>query len=531
MDNKKPTGIVEYLLTHYRGLFATIFLLPISAVYSCYNSIRNKISFLLQSAPAKHDERVKYVQQQIEQWKSDGAKEQLCTARSAWQAMSELVPAYKKSRRNIFIDMRDVLQIDTERKVVRVEPLVNMGQITATLNPLGWTLPVVPELDGLTVGGLIMGFGVETSSHKYGLFQYICRSFEIVTAEGKLVKCSKDENAELFYSIPWSYGTLGFLVAAELDIIPAAKYVKVHYKPIKGLENIVADFDSECRKRDKNDFVECLQYDIDKTVIMTGNFADAIENDGRKNSIGKWYKPWFYTHVESYLNTGKEGTEYIPLRDYYHRHTRSLFWEMREIIPFGNHPVFRFLLGWALPPAIPLLKYTETQTTKELREKYHVVQDMLMPMKKLKSSLEYFHQHYQLYPLWLCPMDVYSNDKGIGFIHPFSENGSRDELYVDIGAYGVPKREGFDGNTALQALEQFVIANKGYQALYAKTRMTHEDLRKMFDHRHYDQLREQLPFCKQAFGEVYDKVGGKARISSSEFRGKKPHPSASAADY
>lgn len=39
-------------------------------------------------------------------------------------------------------------------QVVRVEPLANMGQVTALLNSLGWTLPVVPELDDLTVGKL-----------------------------------------------------------------------------------------------------------------------------------------------------------------------------------------------------------------------------------------------------------------------------------------------------------------------------------------------------------------------------------------
>lgn len=37
-------------------------------------------------------------------------------------------------------------------QVVRVEPLANMGQVTALLNSIGWTLPVVPELDDLTVG-------------------------------------------------------------------------------------------------------------------------------------------------------------------------------------------------------------------------------------------------------------------------------------------------------------------------------------------------------------------------------------------
>ncbi|WP_374088998.1 hypothetical protein [Methylomicrobium lacus] len=65
----------------------------------------------------------------------------------------------------------------------------------------------------------------------------------------------------------------------------------------------------------------------------------------------------------------------LTVRDYFHRHTRSYFWAMEEIIAFGKHPIFRALLGWALPPRIELLKYTETETTRWLREKFHVVQD------------------------------------------------------------------------------------------------------------------------------------------------------------
>lgn len=30
--------------------------------------------------------------------------------------------------------------------------MVTMGQLTALLEPLGWTIPVLPELDDLTVG-------------------------------------------------------------------------------------------------------------------------------------------------------------------------------------------------------------------------------------------------------------------------------------------------------------------------------------------------------------------------------------------
>ena len=36
-----------------------------------------------------------------------------------------------------------------------------------------------------------MGVGIETSSHIHGLFQHTCVSFELVTADGSVVTCSK----------------------------------------------------------------------------------------------------------------------------------------------------------------------------------------------------------------------------------------------------------------------------------------------------------------------------------------------------
>ena len=43
----------------------------------------------------------------------------------------------------------------------------------------------------LSLGGLIMGVGVETSSHKHGLFQACCLEYEIVLADGSVVTCSE----------------------------------------------------------------------------------------------------------------------------------------------------------------------------------------------------------------------------------------------------------------------------------------------------------------------------------------------------
>ena len=76
----------------------------------------------------------------------------MCTARPGWMAVSFRVGKYKKELHNVNVNLIDVLEIDEKKKVIRVEPLATMGQITAVLNPLGWTLPIVPELDDLTIG-------------------------------------------------------------------------------------------------------------------------------------------------------------------------------------------------------------------------------------------------------------------------------------------------------------------------------------------------------------------------------------------
>ncbi|XP_066995302.2 delta(24)-sterol reductase isoform X2 [Anabrus simplex] len=427
----------------------------------------------------------------------------MCTARPGWQTMSFRQPKYKQTMHKIEVNLVDILEIKEDEKTVRVEPLVNMGQLTATLTPLGWSIPVLPEIDDLTVGGMVMGTGIESSSHKYGLFQHICVSYELVLADGSLVTCSKDKNPDLFYAVPWSYGTLGFLTAVEIKIIPCERYVQLDYHPVTSLKEAVNRFRKETLKRDGNQFVEGLMFSKDEGVIMTGNMVSEYI-PGKLNRIGKWYKPWFFMHVKSFLNQGP-ATEYLPLRDYYHRHTRSLFWELQDIIPFGNNLLFRVLLGWMMPPKVSILKLTQTNAIKKLYENNHIIQDMLVPMEHLADSIHMFHETVQVYPLWLCPFKL-TNEPGL--VHSHTEGES---LYVDIGVYGVPKVKGFHPVTTTRKIEEFVRKVKGFQMLYADTYTTREEFEKMFDHRLYHLMRKQLK-CENAFPDIYEKVNKNARI-------------------
>ena len=72
----------------------------------------------------------------------------------------------------------------------------------------------------------------------------------------------------------------------------------------------VATFRRLCEDEDNPpDFCEALAYSKDTMVVMPGWFVDDEEMQKDKNSshlynpIGRWYKEWFFKHVEGFLSS------------------------------------------------------------------------------------------------------------------------------------------------------------------------------------------------------------------------------------
>jgi delta24-sterol reductase len=507
--------LVEFA-TEQRGWFVTFFVLPFSLGFDLWFDTRAWVIMKLFSAPKLHLKRVQDVSQQIQEWRKNGARGKLCTARGGWQSITFGNREYKSKSHQIRVNLFDILELNEKERWVSVEPLVNMGQLSHYLIPKGWTIPVLPEMDDLTVGGLLMGVGIETSCHKYGLFNDTVIEAEIVLPDGSVKVCSKTQNRDLFDALPWSYGTLGFLTSVRIRIIECASFVRVEYLPCSTLDQGVSLFRELSCSENPPDFVESLAFSKSQMVVMPANFVKCPGNDGPVNVLSRWYKPWFFKHVESMLESGKPQVEYIPLRDYYHRHTRSIFWELQDIIPFGNHPVYRWLLGWALPPKVSFLKLTQTEKTKQLYENKHVIQDMLVPMSRCKESLEVFHREFEIYPLWMCPYRAYdytdSETPHRCFLKkPLNlEDGKDYEMYVDLGAYGTPqavkdKREDYDTIAHSKKVEQYVLNVHGFQMLYATSYLNRDEFREMFDHKHHDAMKRQYD-PSGAFPEVFEKT-------------------------
>ena len=252
--------MLYYLINNHLWIFA-IWLVPISLVYDIFWWVRTRLNFLTcsRNSNLRHEQKVQDVQDQVKAWKASGCEQPMCTARPGWQSITLQQQHYKKRMYNIKIDMPDILEIDTEKRIVTVEPMVTIGVLNDFLIARGWTLPVVPELDDLTIGGLVMGGGIESTSHKYGLFQYICHRFEMVLGDGSKVNCSPTENPVLFAGIPFSYGTLGFLTAVDIDIIPYKPYIELTYHNVQSLDEVVNKF-TEVTNDPEVDSVEGIMY-------------------------------------------------------------------------------------------------------------------------------------------------------------------------------------------------------------------------------------------------------------------------------
>ncbi len=496
---------LEKFLSGNREFVIAAFAVPASFAYRSVQSLNNWIYRNFRNTNARHTEAVKKIQKQVRTGYNSGKR--MCTARKPWKSMSLRSADFKQDMVRIDVDLRNVLEVDAKRCIVRAEPMVTMGEITHFLNPRGFALSVQAEMDDLTLGGLCMGVGIETTSHREGFLFETVEAFEIITADGELIRSTREENADLFHALPWSHGTLGFLVAIELRITRIKSHVRLDYEPYDSLDALCGRLNDLVLSDHAPYFVEALAFSDNSGVILKGDFATPPPDERAKiNRINNYYKPWFYTHAERSLEIG-HFSEYIPTRHYYHRHTPSVFFQLKDLIRFANTPYYRHLWAWMGAPKISLMKLTMTRELRRQAFENRVAQDILVPIEHLADSIRLSDELFGIYPLWICPARLFSHGSHEGFLRNPS-NAKESQMFVDLGIYGLPA--GIESGTYNQVqvsrkLEKFVRDWGGYQMLYADICMTRGEFEQMFEHRHYRAMRRKFN-AENAFPEVYHKV-------------------------
>eukprot|EP00913_Durusdinium_trenchii_P007169 g6744.t1 len=173
-----------------------IFFLPISlaifVVEWSRGSRRAPLPSVSRNAGAEHQKRVEKVASDVKQQSNEG---QLFTSRPDRERISSRIVAPRKQKIDTSA-LKHIVEVDVEKGFVVAEPRLRMVELSHFLLSQGYSVPCVPELDDLTVGGLLMGCGIESTSWKYGMFNEICVAYEIVTAGGEVLKVTEESDKD-----------------------------------------------------------------------------------------------------------------------------------------------------------------------------------------------------------------------------------------------------------------------------------------------------------------------------------------------
>lgn len=131
---------------------------------------------------------------------------------------------HRNDRRSMIIDLKrldDVEVLDPSRRLVRIGGGSTWGRVAAVLDRYGWGLTAGDTAD-VGVGGLTLGGGFGWMVRRYGLAIDNLVGARVVTADGRILRTSADDHADLFWAIRGGGGNFGVVVDFDFIAQPVA---------------------------------------------------------------------------------------------------------------------------------------------------------------------------------------------------------------------------------------------------------------------------------------------------------------------
>jgi FAD/FMN-containing dehydrogenase len=336
--------------------------------------------------------------------------------------------------------------------------------VDATL-PYGLMPLVVPELKTITLGGAITGLGIESSSFRNGMPHESVVEMDILAGDGQLVTARPEgDHAELFRGFPNSYGTLGYLLRARIELEPVHRCVHLRHLPFTRFGALVETLDTVWAARshagEAVDFIDGTVFSPDECYLTLASWCDDVPttSDYTRSHI-------YYRSIQS------RRQDWLTVRDYLWRWDTDWFWCSRA---FGAQ------LPWVRRLAGPrLLRSDVYWRLLAIEERFHpkatldrwrrrpprenVIQDVQIPIDRLGEFMAAFQREVPISPIWLCPVRQRNGtaDWELYRLDP-------DTLYVNVGFWSsVPLRPGMESSHHNRWVEEEVERLGGRKSLYS----------------------------------------------------------------
>jgi FAD/FMN-containing dehydrogenase len=402
----------------------------------------------------------------------------------------------KKQKLNVK-DFNKVISIDKKNLVAELEGMTTYETLVKETLKHELVPTVAPELKSITVGGAISGIGVESSCFKYGFVHETVLEMDILTGTGEIVTCSTKKNKDLFYAIPNSYGTLGYVLRVKIMLVPAKKYVKIIRKKYSDYKKYVDDikkYSVDARRNGTYDYIDGIIFKSDEMYLHLAKFVNKA--------------PFVsdYTYMKIFYKSMHKKVDYLTTKNYIFRYDTDWFWSTRSM---GlQNPVLRFLFGKRNLRSDVYYKILSWENKHQYVTKlkslfgknYEVfIQDAEVPYKYAAEFLSWFHKNItDARPLTIGVVIPY--DKNAHFpLFPMNPN----EIYFNIGYYAsVPttKKHGYYN----RLFEKKLMSINAKKMMYSRSLYTKKEFWKIFNKKAYYKIKKKYD-PDGAFPDLYDK--------------------------
>ena len=389
----------------------------------------------------------------------------------------------------------NVLDVDTAGSRVDVEGMTPYSDLAAATLAHGCIPCVVPQLKSITIGGAISGVGIESTSFMYGLVHESVQEMDVLTGNGDVLTCSPvNEYSDLFFGMPNSYGTLGYILRLKAQTIPVKPFVRLehtrHTEAVPFFEYIDRSCDQEI------DFLDGVMFAPGEFYTIRGSFTD----DAPYTSD--------YTCEQIYYRSIREKeVDYLTTHDYIWRWDTDWFWcsknvgaQNRMLRPlFGRKrlnsvfytKIMRWNARWGLTRRINTLRGVHTES---------VIQDIDIPIDRAHEFYSFFDREIGIRPVWVCPIGAYKERNDFP-LYPMQHECR----YVNFGFWDVvSSREPIEEGFYNKKVEEKVGELGGIKSLYSDVYYSREKFWQIYNQGAYRKLKEKYD-ADGRLKDLYDK--------------------------
>ena len=168
------------------------------------------------------------------------------------------------------------MELDQERNILKVQAGATWKDVIAYLDNLGRSVQVMQSNNSFSVGGTL---SANAHGWQFGWppVSSTVESFRLMKADGSIVRCSRNENQELFSLVLGGYGLFGIILDVELRVTNNQRYRLEQY--LVPVEAALKTFDKKINNHQDVEMVyarmSIAPENFLEEVILTAFFVDS----------------------------------------------------------------------------------------------------------------------------------------------------------------------------------------------------------------------------------------------------------------